>query len=274
MTCSDLQSNLSLYADLSLSESETVSIKGHLEICPLCRQKNADYREIRSDLMRLRRPEISESLKTSLRMAVRSELRAERDSSIPVSSDIREWLKMRVMPYGVGLFASVIIGFTFLTMMFSGMLQPKPILTASGDRESSIMLASNRNPFSETSASFISATDFAHSRMGFADESPSINPQGGLVAMTKSLIRGGIKDEEVVVVADVFGNGLARISEIVESPSDGRSLAELEKAFESSPTSTPFVPAVMENRPDNMRIVLKFQSVNVSTGSKPAKRRS
>ena len=92
--------------------------------------------------------------------------------------------------------------------------------------------------------------------------------------MTKSLIRGGMKDEEVVVVADVFGNGLARISEIVESPSDGRSLGELEKAFESSPNSTPFVPAVMENRPDNMRIVLKFQSVNVSTGSKPAKRRS
>jgi hypothetical protein len=178
------------------------------------------------------------------------------------------------MPYGVGVFASLLIGITFLTMMFSGILQPKPIQTATGGREGSILLASNSNPYKEDPAWFISPVDFAHSRVGFASESPSLNPQGGLVAMTESLIREGVKNDEVVVVADVFKNGLARISEVVESPRDTRSLGELERALESDRSTTPFVPAVMENRPENMRIVLKFQSVDVSTGSRPSRRKS
>ncbi|MEQ1607005.1 MAG: zf-HC2 domain-containing protein [Pyrinomonadaceae bacterium] len=274
MKCSDLQTNLSLYADGNLTESEATSVKAHLEVCPLCRVKNAEYRDIRSDLARIRRPEISAALKANLQMAVRSELNNSRRSAPAFSSEIGEWLQMRVMPFGVGVFASLLIGMTFLTMMFSGMLQPKPVLIGRGENESSILLASNSVPFNEDAASFISPVDFAHSRMGFASESPSINPQGGLVALTKSLIRGGMKDEEVVVVADVFGNGLARISEVVESPRDTRSLGDLERALESNPGLTPFVPAVMENRPENIRIVLKFQSVDVSTGSKPSRRRS
>ncbi|MFT3745083.1 MAG: anti-sigma factor [Pyrinomonadaceae bacterium] len=272
MKCSDIQPNLPLYADGSLTEIDSASVRMHLEICPLCRLKNSEYHEIRSDLSRIRRPEISAALKTNLQMAVRSQLSNSRRSSTSRSSGFSEWLQMRVMPYGVGVLASLLIGVTFLTMMFSGMLQPKPIQVGSVDRDGSVLLASNSDPFRGDSASFISPTAFAHSRMEFASESPSINPQGGLVAMTESLMREGIKDDEVVVVADVFSNGLAKISEVVESPRDTRSLNELERALESN--KTPFVPAVMENRPENMRIVLKFQSVDVSTGSKPLRRRS
>ena len=271
MKCSDLQSNLPLYADGFLGENESASIKAHLEVCPLCRLRNSEYHDIRSDLARVRRPKISAALKTNLQMAVRSELNS-RPANPKYSSSFTEWLQMRVMPYGIGVFASLLIGVTFLTMMFSGMLQPRPIQVASGERDSSVLLASNSDPFSGDSASFISPVVFAHSRMEFASESPSINPQGGLVAMTESLMREGIRDEEVVVVADVFSNGLAKISEVVESPRDTRSLSELERALESN--RTPFVPAVMENRPENMRIVLKFQSVDVSTGSKPSRRKS
>ncbi len=274
MKCSDIQINLSRYTDGSLNEGEAAFVKGHLDICPRCRLRNAEYLEIRSDLARIRRAEITASFKANLRVAVRSELNNARENTLPLSSDLREWLQMRVMPYSVGVFASLLIGVTFLTMMFSGMLQPKPIQVANGGREGSILLASNSNPYNEDAASFISPVDFAHSRMGFASESPSINPQGGLVALTRSLIRGGMKDEEVVVVADVFGSGLARISEVVESPRDSRSLGDLEKALGSDASSTPFVPAVMENRPENIRIVLKFQSVDVRTGSKPSRRRS
>lgn len=272
MKCSDLQSNLPLYADGFLGENESASIKTHLEVCPLCRLRNSEYHDLRSELSRIRRPEISAALKTNLQMAMRSELRNARLPNIRRSSAFTEWLQMRVMPYGIGVFASLLIGVTFLTMMFSGMLQPRPIQVASGERDSSVLLASNSDPFSGDSASFISPAVFAHSRMEFASESPSINPQGGLVAMTESLMREGIRDEEVVVVADVFSNGLAKISEVVESPRDTRSLSELERALESN--RTPFVPAVMENRPENMRIVLKFQSVDVSTGSKPSRRKS
>lgn len=274
MKCSDIQNNLSVYTDGTLNEAEAAFVKCHLDICPLCRLKNSEYLQIRSNLARIRRPDIPAGLKANLQIAVRSELNNRRETSLPLSSDLREWLQMRVMPYGVGFFASLLIGMTFLTMMFSGMLQPKPIQVASSGREQSILLASNSNPYGEDAASFISPVDFAHSRMEFASESPSINPQGGLVALTRSLIRGGMKDEEVVVVADVFGSGLARISEVVESPRDTRSLGDLEKALGPDPSSTPFVPAVMENRPENIRIVLKFQSVDVRTGSKPSRRRS
>ncbi len=274
MKCSDLQFNLSLYTDGALSESESASIKGHLVVCPLCRQKNSDFRELRVSLQAFRRPEMPQNLRRDLRSSVRTELRNERESVIPVSSDIREWLQMRLMPYTVGIFASLLIGSTFLTMMFSGMLRPKPATVASSNVDHSLMLANNSNPFPDDKSAFISPIDFANSRMAFSSESPSINPQGGLVALTKSILRGEMKDEEVVVVADVFGNGLARISEVVESPESGMALIRLERALQSDPSFAPFVPAVMENRPENMRIVLKFKSVDVSMRSKPARRPS
>ena len=128
------------------------------------------------------------------------------------------------------------------------------------------MLASNHNPFKN--ADDISTVDFVRSRLGFASESPSINPQGALIALTRSLVRGGMKDDEVVVVADVFGNGLAQIAEVVEPSRDRRAVGELEKALDSNRGNTPFVPSSMENRPDSVRVVLKFQSVDVSTALK------
>jgi len=280
MKCSDLQLNLSLYTDGSVSESETVTIEGHLKICPLCRQKYDEYREMRSALRQLRRPAISVDLKNNIRSTVRSEITNRQQSLLPVTSEIREWLQMRVMPYGVGVVASVLIGVTFLTMMFSGRLKPIPDLASNGDKDGSVMLASNSMPpaddiFLDDVSDPITATDFAQSRLGFAKDSPSVNPQGGLMALTKAVVRGGMKDEEVVVVADVFSNGLATITEVVESPRDRKVMDELEKAFKSDASRAPFVPSVLEHRPESMRIVLKlFQSVDVSTGSKPVKRRS
>jgi hypothetical protein len=74
-----------------------------------------------------------------------------------------------------------------------------------------------------------------------------------------------MKDDEVVVVADVFGNGLAQIAEVVEPSRDRRAVAELQKALESDPSYAAFVPSEMENRPESVRVILKFQSVDVST---------
>jgi hypothetical protein len=85
------------------------------------------------------------------------------------------------------------------------------------------------------------------------------------------LVRGGTKNDEMVVVADVFSNGLAQIAEVVEPSRDRRAVGELEKALDSDPAYAPFVPADLENRPESVRVVLKFQSVNVSMG--PAKHR-
>ena len=265
MKCSELQSNLALSAAGSNGDLESDVLKSHLETCPLCRQQFDEFREIANGLRLMRRPEISAKLKNSIRQNVRSEMRKDQTVWLPISSDIREWLTMSFMPYSVGVCASLIVSLTFLTMMFSGML--KPVVSPISKGGSSTLLASNRSPFDDTSAD-ISPSEYAKTRLGFGQESPSINPHGALIALTRSLVRGGMKDDEVVVVADVFGNGLAQIAEVVEPSRDRRAVSELEKALDSDPSFAPFVPTSLENRPESVRVVLKFQSVNVNTTPK------
>jgi len=271
MKCSDLQFNLSLYADGCLDANENMSVESHMLVCPLCRQAYAEIREIRTGMRQMTRPEMPGVLRYALKNNVRAEMRSKRRSWLPVSANTRELLQMRVMPYSVGVFASLLIGMTFLTLMFSGMLRTGNATIAGRSEETSVMLASNSSPFRYQDLSEISPSDYAQTRLGFASESPSINPQGALIALTKSLVRGGMKDEEVVVVADVFGNGLARIAEVVEPSSDLRAVSDLQKALESDPAYAAFIPSNLESRPDSVRVVLKFQSVDVSMGSRQDK---
>ncbi len=270
MKCSDLQFNLSLYADAVLDEEETRDVAKHLDLCPLCRQSLAELRDIRFGLGQIRRPEIPSDFRNALRSAIDAEIRNRQHKWLPFSAPVREWLQMRFMPYSVGVFSSVVIALIFLTMMFS---KVGPFTGLGGAGDPSAMLASDRHPSHAQSPSDIAQLDYARSRSDFASESPSVNPQGALIALTKSLVRGGMKDDEVVVVADVFGNGLAQIAEVIEPSRNRQAVGELEKALDSDPALAPFVAAGMENRPDSMRVVLKFQNVNVSTGSAHVKRR-
>lgn len=262
MKCSDLQNNLGLYAHGSLTESESASAKSHLEMCPLCRQRYTEYREIKNGLALLARPEMSAALKRSIKQAVVSEVPANRRSWLPFAPDVREFLQMRVMPYGVGAFASVLICGGFLVVMFSGVLRNGSLPAEKG----SPMMAANHSPFLKEGD--ISAIDLVQSRLGFASESPSINPQGALVALTKSLLQSGMKNNEVVVVADVYSDGLAQIAEVVEPSRNRSAVGQLERALDSSPDRTPFVPATLESRPESVRVVLKFQSVDVHANAK------
>jgi hypothetical protein len=93
-----------------------------------------------------------------------------------------------------------------------------------------------------------------------------VNPTGTLVSLASSLERSQLDDEEVVVVADVFQNGAARVTNVVESPRSRSTMARLMKALDGERTSPPFVPASMDNRGDLVRVVLKFQNVNVNIG--------
>ncbi len=271
MKCSDLKYNLSLYADGLLDESEATRVSQHLEVCPLCRQSNDEIRAVRDGLRRLGRSEMPAVFSDSIKSALRTELSSGRRSWLPASPDIREWLTLSVLPYGVGVCASVTIGLTLLTMMYSGMFKPAIPPIAGGI--SPTMLAQTKYPLSGDTTTDISPADFAQTRLNFASESPSVNPRGALIALTKSFIRGGMKNDEVVVVADVFGDGLAQIAEVIEPSRDRHAVRDLEKALDSDPAYAPFVPANMENRPSTMRVVLKFQSVNVDTRSPAAKRK-
>jgi hypothetical protein len=262
MKCSDLQDKLSLCTDGFLAEFEGRSVTAHLDVCPLCRQRYAEYREIGKSLRRMGRPRVPASLKERVNRAVVAEVRARRRSWLPFAPDVREFLQMRVMPYAVGAFASVVICGSFLTLMISGVFKNTSLIT----QKDPTILAANHNPLVHQGE--ISAADLVQARLGLAGESPSINPQGTLVALTKSLVHGGMKDDEVVVVADVYGDGLAQIAEVVEPSHDRRAVGQLEKALDSNQGNTPFVPSTMEDRPDSVRVVLRFQSVDVHANSK------
>jgi hypothetical protein len=265
MNCSDVQFDLALYGDGMLGEQEGLAVSSHMDACPLCRQADSEYRELTNGLRAMRRPELSFAFKRAINEAVRIEILNQPLAAKPRHSDLREWLMMQFMPYSVGVCASLFIGVALLTMMFSARLQPSRGETARSG-ETTIMLASNIDPYAQmTGLDVISPTDFARSRMQFAAESPSVNPQGALIALSRSLVRGGMKDDEVVVVADVFSNGLATISEVVEPSHNSQAILDLERALQSDPAFAPFVPSKFETRPESVRVVLKFQSVNVST---------
>jgi hypothetical protein len=81
--------------------------------------------------------------------------------------------------------------------------------------------------------------------------------------LTETLVGKDLQDDEVVVVADVFENGSARIAEVVEPSRDKKAVKQLETAFESELAYAPFVPADVDARPETMRVIFKIRSINV-----------
>lgn len=260
MKCSDLQFKLSAYADDLLTEGESALTRSHLETCPVCRDEFAGIRNIRDSLGKMGRTEIPASVRDSLKDTLRSQISDQKRRWLFVSPDIRDLLQMRVMPYSVGVMASTVIGFTFLTMMFSGILRPVDVANSPGE------YALSGADITPVFLDDISPSDYARTRTGFASESPSVNPQGALIALTKSRVHDEVENDEVVVVADVYSNGLARIAEVVEPSDDRLAVVQLQRALETNTEYAAFVPATIEHRPQSVRVVLKFQSVNVRTG--------
>ena len=271
MRCSDVKSDLPLYSDDILSVAERADLDAHLDTCPLCRQALSEYQEVKNGLRSLARPAMPEAFLTSLRTTVAGELvPAIRIPVFHVIEDRRNWFDTWMMPSAVGTFASVVFGLFLLWGILSSARDPGEFISRTTPARP-VMLASS-NPMIGDESIDILAAEYATTRLSIAGESPSVNPQGALVALTKSLVRGEMRDDEVVVVAEVFGNGLARISEVVEPSANSRAIEDLEKALESDPVYAPFVPASFDGRSDRMRVVLKIQNVNVHTDF-PASRR-
>ena len=261
INCSDIENNLRLYSDGRLSASENEHVKQHLATCPVCRQQHADLLEIRAGMRRLTRPEMPAAVQRRVRLAVTAERRRGENMWYRLAPDVRTWITRALMPYSVGAVASVVIGLSFLALLPYGIRKPMAPANYSDTR---FLLASNRDPFGNVDD--LNPSSYARTRLDVASESPSVNPQGALVALTKSFVRGGMKDDEVVVVADVFGNGLAQITDVVESR-DQHTVAELQKALETDPSFAPFVPSSVDNRSDTVKVVLRLQSVDVKTSS-------
>jgi hypothetical protein len=263
MKCENLQFNLPIYLDGYLDEDERAVLDAHLAVCPVCRQKLADFQGLRNNLRVLARPEIPQNLMNSLRMAVAEELEAKPNRIF--SESFRRWIELSVMPYTVGVAATFLFAFLLLGAMLSGANPNRETAQVTPQIETTkiIFQKSSEYTFPEDQEMLITQEDFARHRIDVSGESPSINPTGAIVALTKSLVRGKMKDNEVVVVADVFGDGLAQIAEVVESPKDDKTLENLKNAFNADFENAPFVPAALDNRASEIRVVFKIQLVDV-----------
>ncbi len=276
MKCENLQFNLSVYLDDILSIEERASADEHMAQCPLCRQKAAEFQSLRNSLRMLPRPEMPNDLLVLVRNRVALEADTiERKPASVFTEDFRRWMLMRFMPYSVGTVVSVALTFGLLWALLlnpSSIAQNNEVARLQPISKSTVLLA-NANPEADSGDYELSAPDFDMPRLAISGESPSVNPQGALIALTKSFVRGKMEDDEVVVVAEVFGDGLARIDEVVEPSRNRRAVRELEDALKTDPNfAPPFIPAHLDQRSDTVRVVFKIQSVNINTHLKPERK--
>lgn len=269
MKCENLQFNLSLYIDDILTDEERAAVETHLDSCPLCRQKRDDYAALRQSLRRAAAVQVPADLLGSVKNAVAVELRPESfgfsGRNAYFSRPFIEFLQMRVMPYAVGSAAALLFAFSMLWLLVPGAADRSNAELAQARNDSAAVLLTNGASPAITDRFEISPDEVVAERISVSSESPSVNPQGALVALAKSLTGGKIKGDEVVVVADVFGNGLANIEEVVEPLDNEQTVYELEKALEKTSFDAPFVPAFLDRRADSVRVVLKIQRVDVKT---------
>lgn len=270
MICENLQFDLSIYADDVLNETERSAVELHLAECPLCRQKRDDYLAIRQNLRSLNRPAVSAELLNSVRSAVSAELQTTETSPIVLLSDgVQNWFKMRFMPYSIGVAASFILGISLLWAILAGDFSRTVDNIALYENQNTGILLANANPKDRA----LMADGLPPSVLPISDATPSINPSGALVAVSNSLMRGKMKDEEVVVVADVFSNGLAQIAEVVEPTNNWKTVNELQQALETDPDFAPFVPSKADQRSDTVRVILKIQRVDIDVDAKSPKKK-
>lgn len=257
--CEELQFDLPLYFDGSLNTDERSAIEVHLPECPLCRQKLSEFESLSVGLKSIPRFAVPEALVDSIRVSVATRLSST--STSPVFHLIerrRSWAEIWTMPLVAGAMATLVFSFVLLTLVVNS----EPIA----------MQARSLPPAERTTTAVfvpqsiaLSPDDYTYSSVAISGESPTVNPRGALVALTRSLVRGEMRDDEVTVVADVFGNGLAQIAEVVEPSGDVHAVDELQKALQSDPAYAPFVPARVDQRSETVRVILKIQNVNVRT---------
>jgi hypothetical protein len=206
--------------------------------------------------------EVPADLLYSVKNAVAVELKRPAPEPLYIfSNSFREWLQYRLMPVGVATVISIFLTVSLLmTLLSTREATQEGVEKAQMETgRETILVAANRN-------SRVAPLDFPESpelNLPISLESPRINPTGALLALSKSIVRGKMKDEDVTIVADVFGNGLARIAEVVEAPRDRRAMQDLERALNEDRSDAPFVPANQDRRSDVVRVVLKIQRVDV-----------
>jgi hypothetical protein len=258
MNCEETTQLLSQFIDDALTLPVRASVDEHLNHCPVCRSQASELRSITRSLRQLSRPVAPLELAAAINDALMIEAAARRQS--PEQSwreRIALWLEPRLMPYGVGSFASVVL---FASMFVA--LSPHFMALQQASRQLSTVMVFHASPGFDLNQP-VSSEDFSNRRAPYAEQSPSLNPGGALAALTSSYANPRDLNQEaddMVVVADVFSNGSASLADVVHAPRDRRMLAEFEVALRQSAA---FVPASLDRRPDTMRVVFTVQKVDV-----------
>lgn len=260
MSCEETRQTLSLYVDDCVSLPARVTIDEHLDHCPVCRAEVAELRSLTRSLSLMTRPKAPTDLADTISDLLVIEAAARRQAPPPsIGRRIAGFLEPRLMPYSVGSFASVIM----FTLMFAA-LRPHFIALREAALQNSgvIVLHTYEEPGYDLYQP-VSPKDFAASRAPIGELSPSLNPGGSLAALTRgySHPRDNYSEaDDMIVVADVFSNGVASVSGVVQPPKNRRMLDEFESALRQDPA---FVPASLDGRPDTMRVVFAVQKVDV-----------
>ncbi|HAF15258.1 MAG TPA: hypothetical protein DHU55_01635 [Blastocatellia bacterium] len=258
MNCEETTQLLSQYLDDALSLPTRVAVDEHLHRCPVCRAHHAELHSITRSLGQLARPVALSTLASSITDALLIEAAAQRQA--PQRSwreSMALWLEPRLMPYGVGSLASLIL---FVSMFAA--LRPHFVALQEAARQSNSLLALQTAGYDLNQP--VTPEDFSSRRAPFAAQSPSLDPGGALAALTGANARPHLDvnqdADDMVVVADVFSNGSASLADVVQAPRDRQMLADFEVALRQSAA---FVPASLDRRPDTMRVVFTVQKVDV-----------
>jgi hypothetical protein len=273
MKCEDLQFNLSLYLDNDLTEDEQSILDAHLIQCPPCRVRLTELQAIRNDLRVISRPQIPADLMQSVKTAVRKQTTAPSRNFLNLSNEWAEWLQFRLMPYAVGTAVSLFMTISFVISLNSTRDNAEKVLETARINTNRAVMTVEPKSLEQNDQLQITNEELVALRTPVSSESPSLNTKGALLAVTKSLSRGQMKDDDVTFVADVFSNGLAQITEVVDAPRSRQSLEELSNALQNDPAYAPFVPAGLDRRSDVVRVVFKIQRVDVFE-KEPAKKKS
>ncbi|HKG14148.1 MAG TPA: zf-HC2 domain-containing protein [Pyrinomonadaceae bacterium] len=264
MSCQESQKSFSPYLDGVLARGASAALDEHLGVCPVCRGQLEATRSLVRGLSLVTRPTPHANLAGDIRASLVIE-RAARAASEPAPLHERAalWLKLRLMPYAVGAVYSMVLFVAVFGALRQQLIVLRNLAEARYLEEGSPAWAAGRGGYDVTRP--LSPDLAVAARAPFTSESPTLNPRGALAKLTLAPASDGNPDEDdMIVVADVYGNGRASLAEVVEPPRNRRMVEELQDALRKNPA---FVPASLDRRPQTMRVVFVLQKMNVGDTS-------
>lgn len=264
ISCQESQKAFSPYLDGVLPRGAADALDEHLVVCPVCRGRLEQTRSLVRGLSLVGRPAPPADLSAAIREAIVIE-RAARAASQPAPLHERAalWVRARLMPYAVGAVYSLVLFVAVFGALRQQLVLLRNLAEARALEEGRPEWADGRDGYDVTRP--LSPDLAVAARAPFTNESPTLNPRGALAALTLAPASDGRpEDDDMIVVADVYGNGRASLAEVVEPPRNRRMVEELQDALRKNPA---FVPASLDRRPQTMRVVFVLQKMNVADRS-------